>query len=58
MPFAIRLTVPGAARDKSFVKEWEKLPELISRSFNETFWDEELGYLADYVNDNEKGICR
>ena len=43
-----------AARDRSFVKEWETLPELITRSFNEIFWDEELGYLADYVNDNEK----
>jgi predicted glycogen debranching enzyme len=42
------------ARDKAFVKEWEKLPQLISGSFMETFWDEELGYLADYVNDNEK----
>ena len=43
-----------AARDRSFVKEWENLPELTARSFNEIFWDEELGYLADYVNDNEK----
>ena len=43
-----------AARDRSFVKEWETLPELITRSFNEIFWDEEIGYLADYVNDNEK----
>lgn len=42
-----------AARDRAFVKEWESLPELISRSFIETFWDEEHGYLADYVNDNE-----
>ncbi len=41
------------AHDRAFVKEWEKLPELISRSFIETFWDEELGYLADYVNDRE-----
>jgi predicted glycogen debranching enzyme len=41
------------ARDRAFVKEWENLPELVSRSFNETFWDEEHGYLADYVNDRE-----
>jgi len=41
------------AHDRAFIKEWEKLPELISRSFIETFWDEELGYLADYVNDRE-----
>jgi len=42
------------ARDRAFVKEWEKLPELISSSFIETFWDEEQGYLADYVKDGEK----
>jgi predicted glycogen debranching enzyme len=42
-----------AARDRNFVKEWETLPELISKSFIDTFWDEELGYLADFVNDSE-----
>ncbi len=41
------------ARDRTFVKEWEHLPAQISKSFLETFWDEDLGYLADYVNDNE-----
>jgi len=41
------------ARDRAFIKEWENLPELISRSFIDTFWDEEHGYLADYVNDSE-----
>ncbi len=44
-----------AARDRStFIREWEKMPELIARSFTELFWDEELGYLADYVSDPEK----
>jgi len=42
------------SRDRAFVKEWEKLPELISASFIELFWDEEHGYLADYVNDQDK----
>ena len=41
------------ARDRAFIKEWENLPELISRSFIDTFWDEEHGYLADYVNERE-----
>ena len=40
-------------KDKKFVKEYESLPELIKKSFLETFWDEKLGYLADYVNDEE-----
>jgi predicted glycogen debranching enzyme len=42
-----------AAHDRAFVKEWEKLPDLTARSFLEIFWDEEHGYLADYVNDRE-----
>jgi predicted glycogen debranching enzyme len=41
------------AKDKKFLKEYETLPELIKKSFLYTFWDEKLGYLADYVNDEE-----
>jgi predicted glycogen debranching enzyme len=39
--------------DKKFVKEYEKLPDLIKKSFLDMFWDEKIGYLADYVNDDE-----
>jgi predicted glycogen debranching enzyme len=41
------------AKDKKFLKEFETLPGLIQKSFLDTFWDERLGYLADYVNDEE-----
>jgi predicted glycogen debranching enzyme len=40
-----------AAGDKAFIKEWKDLPELIHKSFLDTFWDEEQNHLADYVND-------
>lgn len=43
----------GKWRDKKFVKEYGGLPEKIKNSFIELFWDEEEGYLADYVNDEE-----
>jgi glycogen debranching enzyme len=39
--------------DKKLIKEFEKLPDLIKKSFLEIFWDEKIGYLADYVNDEE-----
>jgi predicted glycogen debranching enzyme len=42
------------SKDRAFVKEWEKMPELIRTSFIDIFWDEEHGFLADYVNDQEK----
>ena len=39
--------------DKKFIKEYGNLPALIKSSFLEIFWNEKLGYLADYVNDDE-----
>jgi predicted glycogen debranching enzyme len=47
------LEMAGAAKDNKFVKEFGKLPDLIKNSFLEFFWDDNLGYLADYVNDEE-----
>lgn len=49
--FALELAI--AAKDRKFVKEYDKLPLLIKKSFIELFWDEEKGYLADYINDYE-----
>jgi predicted glycogen debranching enzyme len=43
----------GKWGDKKYVKEYGWLPEKIKHSFIELFWDEQKGYLADYVNDNE-----
>ncbi len=48
------LEMAGQAKDKKFIKEYGPLPELIQKSFLEVFWDEKLGYLADYVNDDEE----
>jgi predicted glycogen debranching enzyme len=47
------LDLAKKSRDRNFIKEFEQLPDLIKRSFNELFWNEKLGYLADYVNDDE-----
>lgn len=40
-------------KDRRFIKENETLPALIKESFIKTFWNEKVGYLADYVNDEE-----
>ena len=40
--------------DNSFIDSWEKWPEIIKSSFNNTFWDKKKGYLADYVNGDYK----
>ena len=47
------LEMAKIAKDKKFIKEYETLPAMISKSFIEMFWDEKLGYLADYANDVE-----
>jgi predicted glycogen debranching enzyme len=40
-------------KDRNFIREYKDLPELIKKSFLDLFWDDKLGYLADYVNDDE-----
>ena len=45
------LKLAEEAKDNTFIKEWKDMPELIRTSFVETFWNEEKGYLADYVKE-------
>jgi predicted glycogen debranching enzyme len=49
--FSLEMARKG--KDKLFLKEFEPLPERIKKSFIDVFWDNNLGYLADYVNDEE-----
>jgi predicted glycogen debranching enzyme len=46
--FALELA--ESAKDKVFISEWSSYPELIAQSFIDTFWNEEEGYLADYID--------
>jgi predicted glycogen debranching enzyme len=39
-----------AANDYNFVETWSQLPPKIEAAFNTVFWNENKGYLADYVN--------
>ena len=36
-------------KDTAFTDRWKAMPERVKQSFNELFWYEEEGYLADYV---------
>lgn len=47
------LEMASHENDKKFIREYDKLADLIKKSFLEIFWDEKSGYLADYVNDEE-----
>ena len=50
--FALELA--ESAKDKTFISEWSAFPELIAKSFLDTFWSDDLGYLADFVDGNYK----
>lgn len=47
------LELAEKAGDTLFTSRYSYLPSLIKKSFLELFWDDKLGYLADYVNDTE-----
>ncbi|MBP7730163.1 MAG: glycogen debranching enzyme family protein [Bacteroidales bacterium] len=47
------LEMAEKSNDNEFINKFNYLPPLIKNSFLELFWNEKLGYLADYVNDNE-----
>jgi len=47
--FAIKLAEAG--EDKTFVNRWKNIPPETAGSFIQLFWDDEKGYLADYVRD-------
>ena len=48
------LEMASAENDSSFVKKWEEFPSLVAKSFIREFWNDELGYLADFVKGDSK----
>jgi glycogen debranching enzyme len=48
------LELAGKFGDSKFVKAWQDLPEKIEKSYIDTFWSCGKGYLADYVNGDQK----
>ncbi|MGF7139527.1 amylo-alpha-1,6-glucosidase [Roseimarinus sediminis] len=44
------IELAGMAGDQKLAAQWQLLADQTSKSFIETFWDEEKGYLADCVN--------
>lgn len=46
--FALELA--QATGDKTFIKEWQDIADMVPASFTGTFWSPERRYLADYVD--------
>ncbi len=51
------LELAKKSKDKEFEEEWSDLPDKIKESFRYTFWDEDRGYLADYVINDYKDFA-
>ncbi len=48
------LEMAQAENDKEFVEDWKHYSSMVAKSFIEEYWNEELGYLADYVDGTYK----
>ncbi|MCK5840479.1 MAG: amylo-alpha-1,6-glucosidase, partial [Bacteroidales bacterium] len=48
------LELAKEADDHVFIEEWASLAEIIPQAFVETFWMDDKGYLADYVDGENK----
>ena len=53
--FALELAT--LAKDRKFTGEWLPVANQIPPAFNETFWIDTKGYLADYVNGDHKDVA-
>ena len=55
---AIMFTLELAAQNKDtkFIKEWEPIANMARENFTKVFWNDSLGYLADYVDDNGQNM--
>lgn len=39
-------------KDAEFISEWKPVRDLVKENYQKTFWMEDLGYLADYVDND------
>jgi predicted glycogen debranching enzyme len=51
------LEVAEKAGDSKFVKQWAAIAGAIPKAFEQTFWNKEKQYLADYVDNNKPCWC-
>lgn len=53
---AVCQALEWAKKDKRFLDRWSSLPEKIKQSFNDSFWNPEKAYLADYFNEHVRDM--
>lgn len=48
--FALEMEKKYGSAGHAFIEKWEKIRDLIKENYQPTFWNPQLGYLADYVD--------
>ena len=54
--FALEMEAKYGNKRSSFITRWTPIRDLVKQSFVETFWDDEAGRLADYVDDGGRNM--
>ena len=49
---AICFALQNEKKNSAFAKKWTPVKELIEKNFEPTFWNPEMGFLADYVDNS------
>lgn len=50
------LKLADKAGDEKFIREWQDMPSRVKDSFIKVFWNENVNYLADYVNEEGQNL--
>lgn len=48
--FALEMEAKYGSKKSQFISKWTSICELVKLNFTKTFWNEERGFLADYVD--------
>ena len=54
--FALDMEKKYGAKKSSFAARWSHVRDLVKANFQPVFWNPELGYLADYVDNNGQNM--
>lgn len=54
--FAIEMERKYGSKKSQFLSKWSGIAELVRANFQSTFWNEEKGYLADYVDNSGQNL--
>ncbi len=55
--FALEMEGKYNPENMAFIKRWSEIRDMVKANYQKTFWNPELGYLADYVDNNGQNLA-